>query len=124
MTRNHRSAKAAGTRFEREIVETLAMTLGDDRIERRARSGAKDRGDVAGLRIHGQRIVVECKNTSRLNLAEWAKEADAERGNDDALCGLVIHKRHGKGDPLDQWVHMTVRELIALIGGSRITEQP
>ena len=47
-----------------------------------------------------------------------------ERGNDDALAGLVIHKRHGVGDPLDQWVTCTVRELIAILRGSRIPEDP
>lgn len=119
MTRNHRSAKAAGSRFEREIAETLARTLGDDRIERRARTGAKDRGDITGLRIHGQRIVVECKNTSRIDLAGWAAEAETERGNDDALVGVIAHKRHGNGDPLDQWITMTVRDFAALIAGHR-----
>lgn len=122
MTRNRRSAKAAGSRFEREIAETLARVLDDDRIERRARSGAKDRGDIAGLRIHGQRIVVEAKNTARINLAGWAAEADIERGNDGALVGVIAHKRHGVGDPLDQWITMTVREFAALIAGHRIED--
>lgn len=62
MTRNRTSAKAAGTRLERELADYLAATLADDRIERRARNGAKDRGDVAGVRVHGQRLVIECKD--------------------------------------------------------------
>ncbi|MFT4202176.1 hypothetical protein [Gordonia sp. (in: high G+C Gram-positive bacteria)] len=122
MTRNRKSAKSAGSRFEREIAETLARALEDDRIERRARSGAKDRGDIAGLRLHGKRIVVEAKNCARIDLAGWMREAEVERGNDDALVGVVAHKRHGKGDPLDQWVTMTVREFIAILRGDRIEE--
>ena len=40
MTRTRRSAKAAGSRFESEVAAYLAEHI-DDRIERRARSGAK-----------------------------------------------------------------------------------
>lgn len=121
MARTRASAKAAGSRFERDIADALANHV-DDHIDRRVKTGAKDRGDIGGVRLHGQRITIECKNTSRTNLAGWATEAADERGNDDALAGLVIHKRHGKGDPLDQWVTMTVRELIAILRGHRIEE--
>ena len=103
MSRNRKSAKAAGSRFEREIADTIARTLEDDRIERRARSGAKDRGDIAGVRLHGQRIVIECKNTARIDLARWMTEAEVERGNDDALVGLVVSKRHGRGPCAGAW---------------------
>lgn len=122
MTRNHRSAKKAGTSFERSIADCLATHV-DERIDRRVRTG-KDRGDIAGIRLHGQRVVVECKNTTRLALGEWMREAEDERGNDDALLGLIVHKRHGKGDPLDQWCTFTVRELVALLTGQRIEETP
>jgi hypothetical protein len=120
MTRNRRSAKQAGSAFERSIADCLATHV-DDRIDRRVRTG-KDRGDIAGIRLHGQRIVVECKNEARVSLAGWMREAEDERGNDDALAGLIVHKRHGKGDPLDQWVTLTVRELVALLRGQRIEE--
>lgn len=122
MTRNHRSAKKAGASFERSIADCLATHV-DERIDRRVRTG-KDRGDIAGIRLHGQRVVVECKNTTRLALGEWMREAEDERGNDDALLGLIVHKRHGKGDPLDQWCTFTVRELVALLRGQRIEETP
>ncbi|OMB99194.1 hypothetical protein A5733_06320 [Mycobacterium sp. NS-7484] len=122
MTRTRKSAKAAGTRFETAIARALATHLDDDRIERRARTGAKDRGDIGGVRIHGQRVVLECKDVSRLNLAGWVREAHDEAGNDDALVGLVVHKRHGVGNPLDQWVTGTVRDLIALLTGQRPEE--
>lgn len=122
MTRSRASAKQAGTKFERQIADCLAAALEDDRIDRRVKRGIDDRGDIAGVRIHGQRLVLECKNTARLDLPAAKREADIEAGNDDALCGLVIHKRHGVGDPLEQWVTGTVRDLIALISGHRPEE--
>lgn len=118
MARNLRSAKAAGAKFERDISNILADKI-DDRIDRRVKTGAKDKGDIAGVRLHGQRIVIECKNTSKINLGTWIREAHEEAQNDEALCGIVAHKRHGKGNPLDQWVTMTVGDLIALMTGEK-----
>ena len=122
MARTNRSARQAGARFERQIADWLAEVLDDDRIDRRVKTGAKDRGDIAGVRLHGQRVVIECKNTTRTDLAGWTREAETERGNDDAPVGLVVSKRHGKGDPLDQWVHMTLRELVTILSGHRPEE--
>lgn len=118
MTRNRASAKKAGTTFERQVADYLAQHV-DDRIDRRAKTGSKDRGDIAGVRIWGRRLVLECKNTTRLNLAGWMNQAEIERGNDDALAGLIIHKRHGNNQPGDQWVTTTLRELTALLNGYR-----
>ena len=118
MTRNRASAKKAGTTFERQVADYLAQHV-DDRIDRRAKTGSKDRGDIAGVRIWGQRLVLECKNPPRLNLAGWMNQAETERGNDDALAGLIIHKRHGKANPADQWVTTTLRELAAMLNGYR-----
>ena len=117
--RNRASAKAAGSRFERTIADYLAAVLQDDRIDRRPKAGAKDRGDIGGLRIHGQRIVAECKDTARLSLPAWTAEAHIEAGNDDALVGVVISKRQGVGDPARQWVHMELRDLVSLITGQQ-----
>lgn len=120
MGRSRASAKAAGSRFERVIADHLAAKLDDDRIDRRVKTGAKDRGDIAGLRAHGgQRIVIECKDVATLALPEWTREAREEAGNDDALVGVVVHKRRGTGDPGKQWVTTTVDELLALLTGQR-----
>lgn len=116
--RSRASAKKAGTAFERSIADYLAATV-DDRIDRRVKTGTADKGDIAGLRHHGHRLVVEAKNVSRINLAGWAREAEAERVNDDALAGIVVHKRHGVADPAQQWVCMTLAELVALLTCSR-----
>lgn len=122
MTRNRRSARQAGTRFETSIATALSEALEDDRIERRARNGSKDRGDIGGVRIHGQRVVIECKDTSTLRLPEWTAEARTECGNDGALVGVVVHKRRGVGDPFQQWVSMTVADLVALLTGQAVEQ--
>jgi hypothetical protein len=64
--RTRKSAKSAGSRFERTVADALADALDDDRIERRARNGSKDRGDIGGIRLHGQRVVLECKDSTPL----------------------------------------------------------
>ena len=116
MARSRSSAKAAGTRHETSIVTYLAEHLDDDRIERRSKNGAKDRGDVTGIRHRGRRVVIEAKNTARTDLAGWIREAHREAGNDDAAIGVVVSKRHGVGDPAQQWVHMTLADFAWLIG--------
>lgn len=119
MTRNRASAKAAGTRFERSIADGLAEALNDDRIDRRVKTGSKDKGDIAGVTLMGQRLVLECKDVTKQALPQWVREAQQEAINDEALAGIVIHKRHGTTNPLDQWVTFTVRDLVALITGQR-----
>lgn len=117
--RSRASAKKAGTAFESLIAAYLAANV-DDRIERRARTGAKDRGDISGLRgLFGKRIVVECKDVARTDLAGWVREASLEAGNDDAIAGVVVAKRRGTTDPGEQWVHMTLADLVALLTGER-----
>ncbi|AOT24577.1 hypothetical protein E6_48 [Propionibacterium phage E6] len=119
MSRSRRSARTAGTRFETAVADYLARHV-DDAIERRARNGAKDRGDISGLRHMRGRLVVECKDYGgRLAAAQWVSEADTERGNDDALAGIVVAKRRGTQAPADQWVLTTLGELVALINGNR-----
>lgn len=122
MTRNRASAKAAGTRFATGVAAYLAHWLDSDHIERRALTGAKDRGDIAGVRVHGQRVVIETKDCARISLGPWSTETEQERINDGALVGITIFKRHGKGQPGDQWALLTVRDLVALIGGKRVDE--
>lgn len=119
MSRSRRSARTAGTRFESSVADYLARHV-DDAIERRARNGSKDRGDISGLRHMRGRLVVECKDYGgQLKAAQWVGEADVERGNDDALTGLVVAKRRGTQAPEDQWVLMTLGELVALLNGDR-----
>ena len=118
MARSRASAKKAGSGFERLIADYLAAHV-DDRIDRRVKTGNTDKGDIGGVRHMGHRLVLECKNTSRTNLGGWAGEAEAERVNDEALAGIVLHKRHGKGQPEDQWVTMTLADFTAILTGTR-----
>ena len=119
MSRNRKSARAAGSRFERLIADYLATHV-DDRVDRRVKTGAKDRGDIAGLRHMGQRIVLECKDYGgQLKPGPWVEETERERLNDDAGVGIVVAKRRGTTAPGDQFVLMTLADLVALLTGSR-----
>lgn len=118
MSRNIRSAKSAGTRFERSIADYLKAVLDDDRIDRRAKTGSKDRGDIAGVRFRGERVVLELKDYGgKLQLPEWCRQGEIEAGNDDAPFWAVIAKRRGTTDPAEQWVAMPVRMYAAMLAG-------
>jgi hypothetical protein len=119
VTRSRASAKAAGASHEQDQATYLAAHI-DDRIERRVKNGKNDRGDLTGLKVLGNRVVVECKNYGgELHASTWIKEAETEAANDDAIAGIVIAKRRGTTKPGDQWVLMTVDSLIALTTGER-----
>lgn len=119
MGRSRASAKAAGSSFERLIADYLAAKV-DDRIDRKVKTGAADKGDIGGLRHMGQRVVIEAKDYGgQIKAAEWTAEAEVERGNDDAGVGLVVAKRRGTREPGDQWVLLTLRDLVSLITGER-----
>src|SRR5699024_1623282 len=111
-------SKNRGTAFESLVVTALQDHLGPETC-RRTTSGAKDRGDIHGLYIRGLRTVAECKNTKAAQLGTHWAEVEVERGNDDADVGLLILKRHGKGQALDQWVTLTLRELLTIVMGVR-----
>lgn len=116
--RNRRSAKAAGSSFEALIASGLAELLEDDRIERRNKNGSKDRGDITGVKtIRGGRVVIECKDTARDNLPAWIRECEIERGNDDALIGVVAHKKRGSGKAGEQFVSMDLATFAILLQG-------
>lgn len=109
--------KARGTAFERLVADYLAARLGDDRIDRMPLRGSLDRGDITGVRtVLGERVAVEVKNVSRLDLAGWVDEAVVEAGNGDAAVAVVVHKRRGKGRAGDQYVTMRLCDLAVLLG--------
>lgn len=110
-------SKQRGTAFERLIADALADAFHDDRIDRAPLRGNLDRGDISGVRSPFGKVAIECKNTSRFDLAGWVSEAEVERGNLDAIAGVVVAKRRGKGKALDQYVICTLRDFVALLGG-------
>lgn len=120
MARSRSSAKQAGARFERLVADCLQRYVSEF-IDRKVRTGARDTGDIANLRTpQGQKVVAELKDyQGRLLPGPWVTEAEAERVNDDAVAGIVIAKRRGKADPLDQFVLMTVRDYIAITTETR-----
>lgn len=114
-----------GTLLESATVLFLQARLGDDRIMRMPLNGAKDRGDVAGVRtLLGEKVAIEVKNHARMDLGTWLREAEIERGNADAQVAVVVHKRHGKGQAKDQLVTMTLEDFAVLLGGVRETDRP
>lgn len=119
MTRNRQSAKKAGTDFENLIADGLAEALGDRNIRRAPRWGSKDKGDIVNVRIDGHDLVIQTKCVARMSLPSAVAQAKVQAQNANALCGLVIHKRVGTRNPMDQWVSCTVGDLVALISKQR-----
>lgn len=103
-----------GSSFERLVADYLAKEY-DDRVDRRVKTGAADKGDVGGVRVNGHRLVLECKNTKTLSLPAWTREARVEAVNDGAPVGVVVHKRHGSAKASEQWVSMTLEDLVTLL---------
>lgn len=109
-----------GTSFESLVVGYLAERTGQP-IERRAKHGTNDMGDVANVYIGGKATVLECKNHRRMELSTWMGEAEVERGNAGAEYGLVVHKRPGAGakNAGKNYVTTDLETLAALIVGGR-----
>jgi hypothetical protein len=119
MGRSRAAAKAAGSRMERETADCLKEHVSRF-IDRKVKTGSKDQGDIANLETTGHSpIAVECKDVATLSLGTWVNEAETERVHAGALAGIVVHKRKGKGSPLDQYVTMTMRDLIAILTDKR-----
>ena len=92
-------------------------------IDRKVRTGARDQGDLANLRsAHDLKVTAELKNYGgRFEVGTWLKEAEEERQNAGDDLALVIAKRRGTTDPLDQVCLMDVRTLIGLVTGIQPT---
>lgn len=124
MTRSRRTARQAGTSFETWIVDYFRDAFGTRTIERRARKGAKDEGDIAGVTSHLGPVVIEAKNHARHDLSGWMDEAVVEAGNADAAFGAVVFKRrgYGRGSMGDQYVLMRLEDWVRLLGGCPVRE--
>ena len=89
------ASKQKGTAAEREVVRYLQTWW--PAAERRALSGNKDKGDVAGI----PGVVVEVKAAERPMLAAWKVETVTEMRNAGADHCLLVVKRKYK--PVAQW---------------------
>lgn len=115
MGRSRASAKAGGSRFERTTADYLRDRTGQVFIDKQSKYGARDRGDIANVLWHGHRLVIECKEIITPALPEWTREAQLEARNAGAIAGVVVSKRKGSAKPGEQWVHMTVDDLVQLL---------
>ena len=101
MARSRASARQAGTKWETAICDYL-RTQGWPHAERRAKTGALDKGDITGL----PGVVIEAKNTAAFTLSTFVKEAKQEAVNADATAWAAWIKRPGKSSPADAYVLM------------------
>lgn len=116
-TRSARTAKAAGSRFEQEVADLMAERLEDDRIVRMPKHGNRDRGDISGVRLRGERYVIEAKNCRDFELSDWVNQAEREAGNDDAAFWAVVHKRKQHGAE-GAYVTMTADQWLRQVWGA------
>ena len=112
-------SKRKGSAFEGQVARYLAQAMDDDRIERRTLQGVNDRGDIAGVKVNGKRVVIECKAEKALRVTEYLREAETERENDGAAFGVVVSKRRGIGEARtgEQLVLMTLDTFARLLKG-------
>ena len=114
-------SKQKGTVMETAVTNYLRDAFSDTEhtIRRGALHGKNDEGDIHGLTLRGERIVVEVKNRRRLELSDWLEQAERERGNADAAYGVVVFHRNGIGLSRmgEQGVLMTLETFTRLIGG-------
>jgi hypothetical protein len=88
-------SKAKGTRAESEVVKYLQQWW--PAAERRALSGALDKGDVAGI----PGVVVEVKAAATQLIVPWQRETWKEMLNAGACrCILVVKRPH---KPVSRW---------------------
>lgn len=113
--------KAKGTLFEVMVLKFLKKMLPYMDLDRMPLKGKKDEGDIRGFKIRGLKCVVECKNCRRIELAEWADEAEEEMRNADAEFWFVVFKRRGcgEGNMGRTYVLTDLENLAAIAAGSR-----
>lgn len=103
-------SKAKGTAAESAVVECLRRH-GWHGAERRALSGALDKGDIAGV----PNVCIEVKDCRTLTFGPWLNEAIVETVHARADVGFVWAKRRGQTDPRDWFVVMDGRTVMHLL---------
>lgn len=103
-------SKRRGTTAESAIVGYL-QTQGALHAERRALTGSKDRGDIAGI----PGVMIESKDHRRDGLPGFIDEVDVQKANDRADIGVCWHKRRGTADPGKWFVTMTGAQFVDML---------
>ena len=112
---NPKYNKAKGAAFEIDIMKWLrSMGAVADRLRL---AGKDDEGDLVCV-VSGQTYILELKNTARLNLPEFWRQAEVEalnyakaRGIGEVPLHYVVVKRRNSGiekawivQPIEQWL--------------------
>ena len=115
-----------GTAFETATTRALCehYDTDEDEFYKLRGHGSNDVGDVGWLRVHGQKVVIECKNCRTYEVPGWLRQAEAECGNADALAGVVVYHQNGMNfdtpeKMMQQPVVMRLKDLLAIIDGQR-----
>ena len=105
-----------GAGFETLVADYLREATGLD-IDRRVKHGTRDTGDIHGAWIGNSRVVIECKNHKKMELATWVDEAKREAAEDGATHYFVVHHRKGKGKASmgETYVTTTLEQLARLM---------
>ena len=107
--------KTKGSQFETDVMKWLRK-MGAI-AERLTKAGAKDEGDIVTV-IAGETYILELKNTARLDLPEFWRQAEVEalnyakaRGIGEVPLHYVVVKRRNAGiekswvvQDLTQWL--------------------
>lgn len=104
--------KAKGSAYERLIADYLI-----DRgvpCERIPAGATADRGDLWIPVIEFPTI--DCKNHKAHSLGPWVDRAAEQAHNAGRHAGIVVHKRHGIGDPGRQYVTTSLEMFLSLMG--------
>lgn len=100
---------AKGTAWESRVAEFLRQWW--PHVERRAKTGAHDKGDIAGIIA----VAIECKAHARWTPTTWLKELDVEVVNAAADTGAVFAKVKGKAQAVDGVILMRPATYVALL---------
>lgn len=104
-------SKQRGTAWETAVVRWL-NDHGFPYAERRTLAGTADKGDITGI----PGVVLECKNTKSISLAQFIDELEVEMSNARADLGAVVIKRRGTTNVADAYAVMPMRIFARLIG--------
>jgi hypothetical protein len=103
--------KVKGTAFESSLLPLIREY--HPYAERRALTGAKDKGDFF---LPGADFILEAKCVRTMSLGSWLDEAVREAINAEVGYGIVVHKRKGKTDPAEQFATMRFKSLLDILG--------